>query len=141
MIDLVGWLYRPFIMIQMPNNQPYSNFNQEIDFGIVHVKNSHKISFYLLNSSKVDAQWKIEYIKYHQSIKYKFEQTLWTAQDYEDQNIQDEKKCWRVSLDQGVVRKKTIPVHYIPGTLALPAPEDHYSMNHKPVQITFMFKP
>ena len=56
----------------MPNQKLYSNENFEIDFGTVHFKNSKKLSFYLLNPSKVDAKYTISYIKYHQSIKYKF---------------------------------------------------------------------
>jgi hypothetical protein len=90
------------------------------------------MSIFLTNPSKVDAQWTIAYIKYHQSIKYKFEQSLWTSLDYEDQTIQDEKKCWRLSLDSGVVKNKTIPIHYIPATLALPSQEDRYTESHKP---------
>lgn len=42
-----------------------------------------------MNPSKVDAKWSISYVKYHQSIKYKFEQSLWTNLDYEDQTITD----------------------------------------------------
>jgi ribosomal protein L24E len=71
-IDLVGWLYRPWVQIQMPNDQYYSNENFEIDFGVVHFKNTKKMSLYLINPSKVDGKWTITYIKYHQSIKYKF---------------------------------------------------------------------
>ncbi len=74
-----------------------------------------------MNPSKVDAKYTITYIKYQQSIKYKFQQSLWTSLDYEDQTITDEKKCWRLSLDGGIVKNKTIPVHYMPGTLALPS--------------------
>ncbi len=71
-IPLVGWLYRPWIQIQMPNNQLHSSENFEIDFGTVHIKNSSKEVIYLTNPSKVDAKWSISYVKYHQSIKYKF---------------------------------------------------------------------
>jgi hypothetical protein len=38
----------------------------------VHFKNYKKLSFYLINASKVDAKFTIAYIKYQQSIKYKF---------------------------------------------------------------------
>jgi len=95
----------------------------------------------LINPSKVDGKWSISYIKYHQSIKYKFEQSLWTNLDYEDQNIQDDKKCWRLSVDGGVVKNRSIPVHYMPNTLALPGQDDQYAESHKPVQIQIMFKP
>jgi hypothetical protein len=71
-IELAGWLYRPWLTIQMPNLQPYSGENCEIDFGTVHFKNSKRLSFYLVNPSKVDARFSIAYIKYQQSIKYKF---------------------------------------------------------------------
>ena len=61
--------------------------------------------------------------------------------DYEDQTIQDEKKCWRLSTDGGVLKNKTIPVHYMPTTLALPGENDRYAETHKPVQLQIMFKP
>lgn len=125
----------------MPNELSYSSENFEIDFGTVHVKNSKKLSVYLINPSKVDAKWTISYLKYHQSIKYKFEETLWTKQDYEDQIIVDEKKCFKISADSGTVTNLSIPVHYIPGTLALPSHDDSYSENHKPFQLSFLFKP
>lgn len=121
LIDLVGWLYRPWVKVLMPNRELHSADNFTIDFGTVHFKNSKNITFYLINPSKVDGKFTITYVKYHQSIKYKFEQTLWTALDYEDQTIQDEKKCWKLSIDGGIVRNKTIPIHYMPGTLALPS--------------------
>ena len=66
---------------------------------------------------------------------------MWTKQDYEDQTIQDDKKVFRLSQDSGVVRNKSIPVHYMPGTLALYSLDDEYAQNHKPFQITFLFKP
>lgn len=71
-VDLVGWLYRPWVQIVMPDDLPYSPENCFIDFGTVHVKNSKKISVHLINPSKVDGKWSVNYIKYHQSIKYKF---------------------------------------------------------------------
>ena len=46
-----------------------------------------------------------------------------------------------MSTDGGVVKNKTIPVHYMPNTLALPAQDDHYASTHKPVQVQIMFKP
>lgn len=125
----------------MPNLSPYSTENAEIDFGTVHFKNSKKLSFHLANPSKVDARFYIAYVKYQQSIKYKFEQTLWTALDYEDQTIVDEKKCWRLSVDSGVVRSRTLPVHYMPSTLALPSHDDTFAETHQPLQVTVMFKP
>ena len=95
----------------------------------------------MFNPSKVDGRWSIAYIKYHQSIKYKFEQSLWTNLDYEDQTIHDEKKCWRLSLDSGVVKNRTIPIHYMPTALALPGSDDYYAETHKPIQLQIMFKP
>jgi hypothetical protein len=56
---------------------------------VVHVKNSRKMGVFLINPSKAEARWSIAYIKYHQSIKYKFEQSLCTALDLEDQTITD----------------------------------------------------
>jgi hypothetical protein len=47
------------------------------------------MSFFIYNPSKVDGKWSLSYVKYHQSIKYKFEESLWTKQDYEDQTIVD----------------------------------------------------
>lgn len=61
--------------------------------------------------------------------------------DYEDQTIQDEKKCWRLNQDSGIVKNKTIPVHYMPTTLALPGQDDQYALRHRPVQVQIMFKP
>lgn len=49
------------------------------------------------NVSKCIAKWNINYIKYHQSIKYKFEEALWTDQDKQDQTIKDQKKCFMLS--------------------------------------------
>ena len=46
-----------------------------------------------------------------------------------------------MSTDGGVVKNKSIPVHYMPNTLALPAQDDHYASTHKPVQVQIMFKP
>jgi hypothetical protein len=89
----------------------------------------------------VDAKFNIAYIKYHQSIKYKFEQTLWTPLDFEDQTITDEKKCWRLSIDSGIVKNRSIPVHYMPNTLALPSQDDQFAESHRPLQVTMMFKP
>jgi hypothetical protein len=40
-----------------------------------------------------------------------------------------------------VVLNRSIPIHYIPGTLALPSGEDQHAQSHKPVRIDFMFKP
>lgn len=40
-----------------------------------------------------------------------------------------------------MVRNKSIPVHYMPNTLALPSPDDNFAETHKPVQVTIMFKP
>jgi len=40
-----------------------------------------------------------------------------------------------------VVLHHTIPVHYMPGTLALPSGEDKYTQTHKPIKIDFLFKP
>ena len=56
----------------MPNKEFYSNDNFTIDFGTVHFKNTKNITFYLINPSKADGKFAISYIKYHQSIKYKF---------------------------------------------------------------------
>lgn len=66
---------------------------------------------------------------------------MWTPLDYEDQTIQDEKKCWKLSIDNGIVKNKTVPIHYMPGTLALPSEDDRYAETHKPVEITIKFKP
>jgi len=56
----------------MPDHTAYSSENFLIDFGTVHVKNSKKLSVHLINPSKVDAKWTASFLKYHQSIKYKF---------------------------------------------------------------------
>ena len=72
MVELVGWLYRPWVQVVMHNDLPHSAENCLVDFGIVHVNNSKKMSVFLVNPSKVDGKWSVSYIKYHQSIKYKF---------------------------------------------------------------------
>jgi len=46
-----------------------------------------------------------------------------------------------LSQDSGVVFNKSVPVHYMPSTLALPSEEDNYTKQHKPVKIDFLFKP
>lgn len=55
-----------------------------IDFGTIHVKNSKRVSLYLINPTKCDGKFTITYIKYHQSKRINFEKSLWTAEDYED---------------------------------------------------------
>ena len=125
----------------MPDGGLCSPQNFEIDFGTVHVKNAKIHSIYLFNPSKTDGKYTISYIKYHQSIKYKFQQSLWTNLDYQDQKIQDEKKCWKLSQDSGLVKNNTIPIHYMPGSLALPDQDDKYAQTHKPIQIQIQFKP
>ena len=72
-IKLVGWLYRPWIQIEMPNNLPFSSENFIIDFGTVHVKNYKKMCLYISNPSKSTALWNINYVKYHQTKKINFE--------------------------------------------------------------------
>jgi hypothetical protein len=49
------------------------------------------MSIYLLNPSKTDGKFSITYLKYHQSKPVNFEKSLWTAQDYEDMGITDQK--------------------------------------------------
>jgi len=71
-IPLVGWLYRPWAQIQMPNNLLFSIENTLIDFGTIHTKNSKKLSIYLINPSKSDSKFTITYIKYQQSKKINF---------------------------------------------------------------------
>ena len=44
-------------------------------------------------------------------------------------------------MDGGVVRNKSIPVHYMPNTLALPGKDDYYAENYTPVELLIMFKP
>jgi hypothetical protein len=66
---------------------------------------------------------------------------LWTPLDHEDQTITDEKKCWKLSVDGGVVKNRTLPVHYMPATLALPSVDDRFAETHKPLQVVVMFKP
>ena len=63
-INLVGWLYRPWVQVQMPNDLWCSIENRLIDFGTIHIKNSRKMSIYLVNPSKSDAKFTITYIKY-----------------------------------------------------------------------------
>ncbi len=46
-----------------------------------------------------------------------------------------------LSQDSGVVLNKSIPVHYMPSTLALPSEQDNYTKHHKPIKIDFLFKP
>lgn len=69
-------------------------------------------------------------------MKYKFEQSLWTDLDYEDQKIQDEKKCWRLSQDSGVVKNRTTPVRQLP----IPG-QDNREAVHRPIEVQIMFKP
>jgi len=71
-VELVGYLYRPWVQVLMPNLFNYSNDNFMIDFGKVHFKNSKTLTLYLFNPSKADGKFTISYVKYHQSIKYKF---------------------------------------------------------------------
>lgn len=59
------------------------------------------MSFYIFNPTKSAADWTITYVKYQQSKKIIFEKKLWTALDYEDETITDEKKCFRLSQDSG----------------------------------------
>lgn len=66
---------------------------------------------------------------------------MWTQLDYEDQSITDEKKCWKLSIDSGTVKNRSVPVHYMPTTLALPSSDDQFAETHKPIQVTVMFKP
>lgn len=125
----------------MPNSLSFSRENFLIDFGVSHVKNYKKMSIYLSNPSKSTAIWNISYIKYNQSGKMKFEKALWTDVDYEDQTIIDEKKCFRLSKDSGELFANSIPIHYIPSTLALPSQDDEYASTHKPEKIDIYFKP
>ena len=53
----------------------------------------------------------------------------------------DEKKCFRLSQDNGIIYGQSIPIHYIPGTLALPSKDDDYAENHKPDRVDIVFKP
>lgn len=85
------------------------------------MKNSKKIAIYLINPTKSDGKFSISYIKYHQSKRINFEKSLWTAEDYEDETTTDSKDCFFLSQDSGVVLSNSIPVHYMPGTLALPS--------------------
>lgn len=103
-----------------------------IDFGTVHVKNSKKMSVYLANPSKSAANWSIYYVKYHQSKPIVFEKQLWTDEDYEDEKITDEKKCFRLSQDSGHLLAESIPIHYMPTTLALNHNDDRYAQEHRP---------
>lgn len=43
-----------------------------IDFGVIHVKNSKKMSIYLVNPSKSDAKFTVTYIKYNESKPIQF---------------------------------------------------------------------
>ena len=61
--------------------------------------------------------------------------------DIEDEKITDDKKCFRLSKDSGKILGKSIPIHYMPGTLALPSNDDDYAASHKPDQIDIVFKP
>ncbi len=63
----------------MPNQLFYSVENTYLDFGTIHVKNSKKLSIYLINASKSDAIFNVTYVKYQQSKKINFEKALWTA--------------------------------------------------------------
>jgi hypothetical protein len=58
-VELVGWLYRPSLLIEMPNHSPYSPENNLIDFEVVHVNNHKKRSVYLSNPSKSAVDWSI----------------------------------------------------------------------------------
>jgi hypothetical protein len=70
-----------------------------------------------------------------------FQNELWTDLDYEDQNIIDDKKCFRLSQDCGQLLPVSIPIHYIPSTLALYNKDDNYAQFHKPHKLDFVFKP
>lgn len=85
----------------MPNTQLHSHENALIDFGVVHVNNHRKKSIYLANPTLSAADWTISYVKYQQTKKIIFQKELWTDLDYEDENITDEKKCFRLSHDSG----------------------------------------
>lgn len=61
--------------------------------------------------------------------------------DYEDEKITDEKKCFRLSHDSGHILAESIPIHYMPGTLALHNKDDNYADTHKPFKLDFVFKP
>lgn len=125
----------------MPNQQLYSIENMFIDFGVVHVNNYKKKSIYLANLTKSAIDWTITYTKYQQTKKTIFQKELWTDLDYEDENIVDEKKCFRLNQDSGHLLAETIPIHYIPGTLALNSVDDKYAETHKPFKLDFVFKP
>lgn len=125
----------------MPDNTLHSQQNLLIDFGVVHVNNYKKQSIYLSNPTKSAVDWTIAYTKYQQGKKIAFQKELWTDLDYEDQNIVDEKKCFRLNQDSGHLLAESIPTHYIPGTLALNSTDDKYAETHKPFKLDFVFKP
>lgn len=125
----------------MHNELLHSVENMTIDFGTIHVKNEKKLSIYLINCSKSDAKFSIEYVKYMESKKINFEQSLWTKEDFEDQKITDQKDIFFLNRAAGTILSNSAPVHYIPGTLALPSQEDSFTQKHKPVKIDFLFKP
>jgi hypothetical protein len=56
----------------MPNNLLYSIENTMIDFGTIHVKNSKRVTLYLINPTKSDGKFTITYIKYQQSKRINF---------------------------------------------------------------------
>lgn len=99
------------------------------------------MSFYIFNPTKSAADWTITYVRYQQSKKIIFEKQLWTALDYEDETITDEKKCFRLSQDSGHILAESIPVHYMPTTLALANADDKHAETHKPTKVDFLFKP
>ena len=53
-----------------------------------------------------------------------FEKQLWMDEDYEDEKITDEKKCFRLSQDFGHLLVESIPIHYMPT-------DTHRSTGHK----------
>lgn len=46
-----------------------------------------------------------------------------------------------LSADSGHILSESIPIHYMPGTLALYNSDDKYADTHKPYKLDFVFKP
>lgn len=94
-----------------------------------------------MNPTKSAANWSISYVKYKQTKKINFQKELWTDVDYEDENIVDEKKCFRLSQDSGHLLAESIPIHYMPSTLALNSNDDKHAESHQPFKLDLVFKP
>ena len=60
-LNLEGILLRPQLALAVTKHQYYTSFSEEleIDFGVVHHSNKKTLTLYLLNTSKIDAKYKI----------------------------------------------------------------------------------